>query len=99
MFRGFGGEEGYIHEKYRQAGHRTLCLPFLRWVHRFGRPNGVKYPLTIENKIRNYFLGHLELNLDINPIINHFKEYVPEEKLNGICERAYKELKNNNFIK
>ena len=99
LFRGFGGEEGYIHEKYRQAGHRTLCLPFLRWVHRFGRPNGVKYPLTIENKIRNYFLGHLELNLDINPIINHFKEYVPEEKLNGICERAYKELKNNNFIK
>ena len=26
-FRGFGGEEFYIHEKYRQAGRRTVCLP------------------------------------------------------------------------
>ena len=25
-FRGFGGEEGYIHEKIRQRGGRTLCL-------------------------------------------------------------------------
>ena len=99
LFRGFGGEEGYIHEKYRQAGHKTLCLPFLRWVHRFGRPNGVKYPLTMENKIRNYFLGHLELNLDVSPIINHFKEHISEDKLNNMCEIAYQELKNNNFIK
>jgi hypothetical protein len=35
QFRGFGGEEGYIHEKFRRAGGRTLCLPFLRWIHRF----------------------------------------------------------------
>ena len=34
-FREFGGEEWYIHEKYRQAGARCLCLPFLRWQHRF----------------------------------------------------------------
>ena len=26
-FRGFGGEEGYIHEKFREAGRRVLCLP------------------------------------------------------------------------
>jgi hypothetical protein len=39
-FRGFGGEEGYIHEKFRRAGGRTLCLPFLRWMHRFTRPLG-----------------------------------------------------------
>jgi glycosyltransferase involved in cell wall biosynthesis len=29
-FRGFGGEEGYIHGKYVERGNRTLCLPFLR---------------------------------------------------------------------
>ena len=43
-FGGFGGEEGYIHEKFRQAGGRTLCLLFPRWAHRFGRPAGVPYP-------------------------------------------------------
>ncbi|MCP3952412.1 MAG: glycosyltransferase, partial [Desulfobacterales bacterium] len=36
-FAGFGAEEGYVHEKFRQAGGRTLCLPFLRWLHRFNR--------------------------------------------------------------
>ena len=30
VFRGFGAEEGYIHEKTPQRGGRTLCLPFLR---------------------------------------------------------------------
>jgi hypothetical protein len=71
-FRAFGGEEGYIHEKYRQHGRKTMCLPFLRWLHRFARPNGVKYTLTQEDKIRNYVLGFQELGLDIQPIHDHF---------------------------
>ena len=70
--RGFGGEECYIHEKYRKAGHKTLCLPFLRWLHRFGRPEGVKYELTIDNKVRNYILEFMEIGLDISPIKEHF---------------------------
>lgn len=72
LFRGFGGEEGYIHEKYRKAGKKTLCLPFLRWMHRFSRPNGVPFPLTLENKIKNYFIGFEELKLDTAPIYDHF---------------------------
>jgi glycosyltransferase involved in cell wall biosynthesis len=72
-FKGFGGEEGYIHEKYRQAGRKTLCLPYLRWVHRFTRPQGVKYTLTKYDKFRNYIIGALELHTDIQPIIEHFQ--------------------------
>ena len=71
-WRGFGGEEGYIHEKFRQAGHKALCLPFLRWWHRFGRPAGVKYNLTRWNKVRNYVLGHTELGLSLDPVYDHF---------------------------
>lgn len=71
-FRGFGGEEGYIHEKFRQAGHKALCLPFLRWVHRYGKPDGVKYPLTRWNKVRNYVLGHLELGWPLSKVHEHF---------------------------
>ncbi len=71
-FRGFGAEEMYIHEKYRQAGRRCLCLPWLKWDHRFGRPNGVSYPLTRYNKLRNYVLGHVELGLDLAPVKAHF---------------------------
>jgi hypothetical protein len=71
-FRGFGGEEMYIHEKFRQAGRKCLCLGFLKWLHRFARPNGVKYPLSRWNKVRNYVLGHLELGLPLDPIHEHF---------------------------
>jgi hypothetical protein len=71
-FRAFGGEEGYIHEKYRKHGHKTMCLPFLVWNHRFARPNGVRYTLTQEDKIRNYVLGFLELGRDLEEIRSHF---------------------------
>ena len=80
-FRGFGGEEGYIHQKYRQLGKTTLCLPFLKWLHRFGRPSGVKYPLNRYNKIRNYIIGRLELQCDYDDVIEHFKESSPEAEL------------------
>lgn len=72
-FRGFGGEEWYIHQKFKNNGGRTLCLPFLRWIHRFRRPRGVPYLVKKEDKIRNYYIGFLELGLDISSITNHFR--------------------------
>ena len=75
-FRGFGGEEGYLHEKFRRAGRRTLCLPFLRWIHRFGRPAGQQYPNLWDDRMRNYYLGCEELGLDTQPVDDHFREHV-----------------------
>lgn len=73
-FRGFGGEEMYIHEKVRQRGGRALCLPWLKWGHRFARPNGTPYlsVCTVFNKVRNYILGHMELGLDLTRCHQHF---------------------------
>jgi hypothetical protein len=88
QFRGFGGEEGYIHEKFRQAGRRCLCLPWLRWMHRFGRPAGVHYPLTVDDKLRNYLLGHAELGLDPAPVLEHFSGYLPEDRVSAIAGQA-----------
>ena len=92
LFRGFGGEEGYIHRKYRARGDKAMCLPFLRWMHRFNRPDGVKYVLTLDNKIRNYFLGALELNEDVEPIIEHFKEWKPENQIRAMLEDVKREI-------
>ncbi len=78
-FRGFGGEEGYIHEKYRQRGQRTLCLPGLQWLHRFGRPGGVPYRIQWEDRIRNYLIGWRELGLDTAPVRDHFAAHVGPE--------------------
>lgn len=71
-FRAFGGEECYIHRKFRKAGRRTLCHPALRWWHRFGRPEGVRYTLSRYRKVRNYVLGRLELELPLDPVYEHF---------------------------
>jgi hypothetical protein len=71
-FRAFGGEEGYIQDKFRKRGDKTFCLPFLRWLHRFGRPRGVSYPLDRAAKLRNYLLGRVELGRSYDDVLEHF---------------------------
>ena len=75
-FRGFGCEEGYIHEKYRKHGKKTMCLPFLRWLHRFDRPNGTSYPNDLKTRYLNYLIGFRELGLDTADLKDHFKDVV-----------------------
>ncbi len=84
---GFGGEEMNIHYKYRLAGRKAICLPFLRWNHRFGRPGGAPYPIPIDAKIRNYVLWANHLGNPLCPngvhvldrVITHFRNYLPQE--------------------
>ena len=99
LFRGFGGEEWYIQEKFRQQGGKCWCLPFLRWWHSFGHPDGMKYPITTDQKIRNYFIGFMELGQDLEPIINHFKKWQSEEKLRATLESVRKEMLHGSQLK
>jgi glycosyltransferase involved in cell wall biosynthesis len=69
-FRGFGGEEGYIHEKYRKAGRKVMCYPNLVWMHLFKKP--IPYPLNMIDRVRNYIIGFEELGLDTKPIQTQF---------------------------
>jgi hypothetical protein len=71
-FRGFGGEEFYLHTKVRQRGGKALSLPFLKWIHRFYRPGGIKYPLNLWSKVRNYVIGHKELGIPLDRVHAHF---------------------------
>jgi hypothetical protein len=86
-FRGFGGEEGYLHEKFRAAGRRTVCLPFLRWVHRFARPGGAPYEVRWEDRIRNYLLGWEEVGLPTQPILDHFCDHLGTAAVEGAVRR------------
>ena len=83
-FRGFGGEECYIHDKYRAAGRKTMCLPFLRWNHRFTRVNGVPYPNTFDDRYRNYIIGFTELGKDIGEVEENFKSVLSADKRDEI---------------
>ena len=73
-FRGFGGEEGYIHEKFRQRGQKVYCLPACQWMHRFQRPHGVNYRNRWQDRVRNYYLGFMELGLNPKAMETHFNQ-------------------------
>ena len=97
LFKGFGGEEGYIHEKFRQMGGRSVCVPEFKWVHRFARPEGVKYPLKLEDRIWNYFIGWMELQGPegemVHKIEEVFTQSMANHKVREIRENARKALK------
>ncbi|MFT6406639.1 MAG: glycosyltransferase involved in cell wall biosynthesis [Arenicella sp.] len=93
-FKGFGGEEGYVHEKVRRAGGRTLCLPFLRWVHRFNRPMGTRYALSWHDRIRNYMVAHDELDVDNSEMIEHFNSFIGEAETATIVADVEAEINN-----
>lgn len=99
-FTGFGAEEGYIHAKLARAGGQTLCLPFLRWSHRFGRPAlacnfcgttrvGAPYPLWREHKVRNYLLASQELGLPIDDIRLHFRDVLKPGRWEVLLREVY----------
>ena len=90
--RGFGAEEGYIHEKVRQAGGRSLCLPFLVWMHRFNRPLGVPYPINWADRIRNYMIAWQEIGWDLAPIQTHFSEHIGETETNRVFAAVTDEI-------
>lgn len=78
-FRGFGGEEGYLHEKVRRGGGRVVCLPAAGYVHRFARPSGPPYHNAWHDRIRNYLIGWSELGLDTGEIEDHFRALLGED--------------------
>lgn len=71
-YRGFGGEERYIHEKFRKAGRKTWCVAGLRWWHCFGKATPVRYPLNSRDKCRNYAIGLTELGIPLTDLKGRF---------------------------
>lgn len=80
-FCGFGGEEGYLHEKFRRRGDRTLCLPFLRWWHLF-RDSSTPPPYSLPNslRIRNYLIGFSEVEKPWDEILKEFAGTLEEKE-------------------
>lgn len=94
-FRGFGGCETYIMEKFRQNGSRVLCCPWLRWTHRFQRPEGAPYRVSYKDRVRNYLIGFQELGLDVEPVLKHFK--VPPDRAGELISAQPQPVKTEDF--
>jgi hypothetical protein len=90
LFKGFGGEEYYIHQKYRKNGGRCICLKEFKWTHRFNRPHGVPFPNVLEDRCYNYFIGRFELEMDYMDIVEHFSnEGLNKDKVQACFNTAY----------
>lgn len=87
-FRGFGGEEAYLHERVRRSGGRTVGLPALGWAHRFVRPAGIPYPNLYLERVRNYELGWAEMGWDLSSGRDHWREMGVPEEVFEIAARA-----------
>lgn len=87
-FKGFGGEEIQYHDKVRAAGGKCLCLPELEWLHKFSRVDGVPYPLRMEDRFRNYLIGHMELGKDVSEVLRKFSGKIPNESYARIVQEV-----------
>jgi len=74
LLRGFGPEEFHLHQRIRRAGGRCLCLPWLKWCHRFGNPDGARPPgLHPEERLRGHIITHLDTRApDLAEMRRHF---------------------------
>ena len=81
-FRGFGGEEGYIHQKYRQRGRKVLCMSGVQWVHRFrGSADPAPYQVNLKDHTTNLLVGHRELGIEKeDKIFEHFGSRLTREE-------------------
>lgn len=71
-FRGFGGEEFYIHDKYRSHGAKVIRVAGFQWWHRFARPRGIPFQNKYWDKVRNYVIGHRELGTPLDQIHKYY---------------------------
>lgn len=96
--RGFGGEELHLHEAVRRNGGKAICLPWLKWVHRFGYTGTAPYTISIEDKFENNLRWEVMLGMDkqkvwglgIEDCVNHFKQIIPNT-YEVICKNVFGE--------
>ena len=47
-------------------------------MHRFAKPHGITYPLSLEDKVWNYYIGWLEFYDIEHPMMVEMYEYLKE---------------------
>lgn len=98
LLRGFGPEEWHIHQRFRRNGGRVLCLPWLRWVHRFGNPDGPTYQgMSAEERLRGHLVTYFDTGGDdwLESMRVHFvKELkgVTQARFNSLYEEVKREV-------
>ena len=93
-FSGWGGSETYIAEKFKRRGDRVMCLPAMRWRHRFTRIGGVPYRLDRRDQFRNYSIGFQELAMyeELTNLRNHYLAFDEQTGQQILAEQQILEI-------
>jgi len=72
-FSEFGGEEGYIDDKFRRMGGLAVSVSGFRWTHRFHdrdvKTSASSYTRSVAAKFRNYVLGRRDNALPTDDVV------------------------------
>lgn len=85
--QGFGCAEAVFAEKFRRRGDKVLCLPFLRWKHRFFRFGGPPYPVFRIDKVSNYLIEMLAEGIDPAEMMEHFEGQLNDAEMAELHKR------------
>jgi glycosyltransferase involved in cell wall biosynthesis len=88
-FRGFGGEESYIHAKYHAAGRKAWCVPGFRWWHKFPRGTPARYTAKVIDQFRNYRLGWQELGHPTDHLDAYFRGRLTPAEYQSVTTGEY----------
>jgi len=87
-FKGFAGEELYIHQKVRNNGGKCYVHLDLGWIHRFYRSKPITYALTLNDKFHNYLVASYEMGWSVKQVCDYFKRKLAADQyevvLNGV---------------
>lgn len=87
LLRGFGPEEWHLHQRIRRNGGKVFCLPWLKWCHRFGNPDGTKPPgLAPEERLRGHLITWLDTGAGDQEWFNECKRHFIES---GMAEKLF----------
>lgn len=97
QLRGFGPEEFHLHQRIRRNGGRCYCLPWLKWCHRFGNPDGTRPPgLHPEERLRGHLITYLDTGAPcLETMRKHFVEEakaVTDEQFDRVLEQTRREF-------
>lgn len=102
LLKGFGPEEFHIHARVRRNGGKCYLMPWLRWSHRFGNPDGHAIAgMRAEDRLRGHIITHLDTGeYSLEEIRRHF---VAEQGMDGtafdkIVRRTQSEMAAHNAV-
>lgn len=74
LLKRFGPKEFHLHQRIRRNGGKCWSLPWLKWCHRFGNPDGTRPPgLHPEERLRGHLITHLDTRApSLSDIRKHF---------------------------